>query len=135
MFAVPSAVRAAVTHVDSSAGTIICRQDWSYSVIRTLAANTFIDFPGIITYPAPGQSVAETPNRSPAWPQRPNTLRVSSPEARPLPGATTALVLLLAINLFNYIDRQVLSAVLPKLELDATLFTPGDPNLEASSGC
>jgi MFS family permease len=30
--------------------------------------------------------------------------------------------LLLAINLFNYIDRQVLSAVLPKLELDATLF-------------
>lgn len=46
----------------------------------------------------------------------------STPRA-PLPGATSALALLLAINLFNYIDRQVLSAVLPKLELDATLFS------------
>jgi MFS family permease len=34
----------------------------------------------------------------------------------PLPGARAALVLLLAINLFNYIDRQVLAAVLPKLK-------------------
>jgi MFS transporter, Spinster family, sphingosine-1-phosphate transporter len=31
----------------------------------------------------------------------------------PLPGARTALVLLLSINLFNYIDRQVLAAVVP----------------------
>ena len=29
----------------------------------------------------------------------------------PLPGARAALVLLLAINLFNYVDRQVLAAV------------------------
>jgi len=34
---------------------------------------------------------------------------------RPLPGARTALFLLLAINLFNYIDRQVLAAVVPDI--------------------
>ncbi len=33
----------------------------------------------------------------------------------PLPGARTALALLLAINLFNYIDRQVLAAVEPEI--------------------
>jgi MFS family permease len=44
------------------------------------------------------------------------------------PGATAALALLLAINLFNYIDRQVLSAVLPRLEMDGTLFAPNDPD-------
>jgi MFS family permease len=38
-----------------------------------------------------------------------------TPVQAPLPGARTALVLLLAINLFNYIDRQVLAAVLPKI--------------------
>ena len=32
---------------------------------------------------------------------------------RPLPGARAALVLLLGINLFNYVDRQVLAAVEP----------------------
>jgi MFS family permease len=32
---------------------------------------------------------------------------------QPLPGARSALVLLLAINLFNYVDRQVLAAVEP----------------------
>src|SRR5215470_4797335 len=31
------------------------------------------------------------------------------------PGARSALVLLLAINLFNYIDRQVLAAVEPEI--------------------
>ena len=51
-----------------------------------------------------------------------------------LPGARIALWLLLGINLFNYIDRQVLSAVLPKLALDATLFRPGDPNLQLKLG-
>jgi MFS transporter, Spinster family, sphingosine-1-phosphate transporter len=50
------------------------------------------------------------------------------------PGATAALWLLLGINLFNYIDRQVLSAVLPKLALDATLFSPRDPNLNLKLG-
>ncbi|HSQ58250.1 MAG TPA: MFS transporter [Gemmata sp.] len=46
-----------------------------------------------------------------------------------LPGARAALALLLVINLFNYIDRQVLSAVLPLLEVDADLFDPADPHL------
>jgi MFS family permease len=36
----------------------------------------------------------------------------------PLAGARAALLLLLAINLFNYIDRQVLAAVLPKVHSD-----------------
>jgi MFS family permease len=39
----------------------------------------------------------------------------------PLPGARAALLLLLVINLFNYIDRQVLAAVIPKIRDD--LFT------------
>ena len=34
------------------------------------------------------------------------------------PGASTALALLLSINLFNYIDRYVLAAVLPKIAAD-----------------
>jgi MFS family permease len=34
------------------------------------------------------------------------------------PHPTTALALLLAINLFNYLDRQILSAVLPKVEAE-----------------
>jgi MFS transporter, Spinster family, sphingosine-1-phosphate transporter len=36
----------------------------------------------------------------------------------PLPGARAALVLLLAINLFNYIDRQVLSSVVENIKTD-----------------
>src|SRR4051794_38875909 len=43
--------------------------------------------------------------------------------AGPLPGARSALILLLAINLFNYVDRQVLAAVLP--EVEKTLFPQG----------
>jgi MFS family permease len=39
----------------------------------------------------------------------------TSPPARGLPGARTALALLLAINLFNYLDRYILAAVLPKV--------------------
>jgi len=34
----------------------------------------------------------------------------------PLPGARAALLLLLSINLFNYIDRQVLAAVVENIE-------------------
>src|SRR5436190_24390974 len=49
----------------------------------------------------------------------------------PLPGARQALILLVLINMFNYIDRQVLSAVLPKLENE---FTPGDPDAKAKMG-
>jgi MFS family permease len=44
---------------------------------------------------------------------------------RPLPGARPALVLLLAINLFNFIDRQVLAAVEPEIRKD---FFPEDPH-------
>jgi MFS family permease len=35
---------------------------------------------------------------------------------QPMPGARSALALLIAINLFNYIDRQVLAAVQPHIE-------------------
>ena len=42
------------------------------------------------------------------------------------PGAYSALALLLGINLFNYIDRQVLAALEP--EIRATFFAPNDPN-------
>lgn len=51
-----------------------------------------------------------------------------------VPGAGRALALLFVINLFNYIDRQVLSAVLPKLEVDADLFDPTDPWLKFKLG-
>jgi MFS family permease len=44
--------------------------------------------------------------------------RVAIPAAAPLPGARTALALLLMINLFNYIDRQVLAAVEPEIRKD-----------------
>src|SRR6478736_1215663 len=54
--------------------------------------------------------------------------------AQVAPRAGLALGLLLSINLFNYIDRQVLSAVLPKLELDAAIFRPDDPNLKLKLG-
>ena len=43
--------------------------------------------------------------------------------------ARTALFLLLGINLFNYIDRQVLAALEP--EIRATFFKAGDPNAMA----
>jgi MFS family permease len=42
--------------------------------------------------------------------------------------------LLLAINLFNYIDRQVLSAVLPRLQLDGTIIHPNDPDAQFKLG-
>lgn len=47
---------------------------------------------------------------------------------QPVPGARAALAVLIAINLFNYIDRQVLSAVLPRLQLDGTIIDPNDPD-------
>ena len=48
------------------------------------------------------------------------------------PGAITALTLLIAINLFNYIDRQILAAVEP--EIRATFFRLDDPNAMARTG-
>jgi MFS family permease len=38
--------------------------------------------------------------------------------ATPLPGARAALALLLCINLFNYIDRQILAAVVPNVRTE-----------------
>ncbi len=46
------------------------------------------------------------------------------PAPRALPGARSSLALLLAINLFNYIDRYILAAVEPRIRED---FFPGDP--------
>jgi MFS transporter, Spinster family, sphingosine-1-phosphate transporter len=51
-----------------------------------------------------------------------------------LPNTNRYLALLIVINLFNYIDRQVLSAVLPRMQLDGTLFPPGDPNSQFKAG-
>ncbi|MEP6937914.1 MAG: MFS transporter [Chthoniobacterales bacterium] len=48
------------------------------------------------------------------------------------PGARAALALLLGINLFNYIDRQILSAVEP--EIRKTFFSPGDLNAMTKTG-
>jgi MFS family permease len=42
----------------------------------------------------------------------------SGAEPGPVPGARLALILLLLINLFNYIDRQVLAAVEPNIRRD-----------------
>ncbi|MCI0465034.1 MAG: MFS transporter [Gemmataceae bacterium] len=47
-------------------------------------------------------------------------LAVQDGPQTPLPGARSALILLLTINLFNFIDRQILAAVLPKVSV--TLF-------------
>ena len=54
------------------------------------------------------------------------------PTSAPAPGARTALTLLLAINLFNYVDRYVLAAAEP--EIQKHMFKPGDPNAEALMG-
>ena len=51
-----------------------------------------------------------------------------------VPGAARALMLLMAINLFNYIDRQVLSAVLPRLQRDASILRLDDPNAQLKMG-
>jgi MFS transporter, Spinster family, sphingosine-1-phosphate transporter len=53
-------------------------------------------------------------------------------ESRSNPGARSALVLLLGINLFNYIDRYVLAAVEPNIR--STFFAPDDPNAMAWTG-
>src|SRR5438876_3262061 len=51
---------------------------------------------------------------------------------RPLSGARSALFLLLTINLFNYIDRQILAAVEP--DIRASFFAPGDVNAMTKTG-
>ena len=53
-------------------------------------------------------------------------------KARPASAAKTALLLLLGINLFNYIDRQILAALEP--DIRATFFAPNDPNAMMRTG-
>jgi MFS family permease len=52
--------------------------------------------------------------------------------ARPAPSGRSALILLLAINLFNYIDRYVLVGVEP--EIRTHFFRPDDPNAHTLVG-
>jgi len=60
------------------------------------------------------------------------TPNAGGPDAfAPVPGARGAVALLLAINLFNYIDRYVLAAVESKIAED---LLPGDPNALAKMG-
>ena len=54
------------------------------------------------------------------------------PLATRLPGARRALALLLVINLFNYIDRYILAAVLP--EVRRALFAANDPDAMGKTG-
>src|SRR6185437_13815632 len=51
---------------------------------------------------------------------------------KPLSGARSALFLLLAINLFNYIDRQILAALEP--DIRETFFAPDDVNRMTKTG-
>ncbi len=53
-------------------------------------------------------------------------------KSRPAASGYWALVLLLVINLFNYIDRQILAAVEP--DIRAAFFAPGDENAMAKTG-
>ena len=57
---------------------------------------------------------------------------MTASKSRANPGARSALALLLGINLFNYIDRQILAAVEPNIR--AAFFAPGDPNAMAMTG-
>src|SRR4051812_16884921 len=58
---------------------------------------------------------AITPARLAERPGGASSSLPATPEG-PLPGARTALILLLLINLFNYIDRQVLAANVTPIE-------------------
>src|SRR5881409_3617864 len=51
---------------------------------------------------------------------------------RSVSGAYGALLLLLGINLFNYIDRQILAALEP--DIRASFFAPGDVNAMTKTG-
>lgn len=57
-------------------------------------------------------------------------MSLALPERKP--GAHAALVLLLAINLFNYIDRQILAALEPQIR--ATFFAANDVNAMTKTG-
>ncbi|GIW80039.1 MAG: MFS transporter [Gemmatales bacterium] len=55
----------------------------------------------------------------------------STSRPKGIPGATSALILLILINLFNYIDRQVLAGVERDIRLD---LLPDDPRALAKMG-
>jgi len=59
-------------------------------------------------------------------------LSMQASRQKPMSGARGALFLLLAINLFNYIDRQVLAALEP--DIRATFFAPDDVNRMTKTG-
>ena len=59
-------------------------------------------------------------------------LLMESSGQKPLSGARSALFLLLAINLFNYIDRQILAALEP--DIRETFFAPDDVNRMTKTG-
>ena len=59
-------------------------------------------------------------------------LPMESASKKTMSGARSALFLLLGINLFNYIDRQILAAVEP--DIRATFFAPDDPNAMMRTG-
>src|SRR5213595_4229455 len=59
-------------------------------------------------------------------------LPMESASKTPLSGARTALFLLLGINLFNYIDRQILAALEP--DIRASFFAASDVNAMTKTG-
>ena len=59
-------------------------------------------------------------------------LLMESPGKKPLSGASAALFLLLSINLFNYIDRQILAALEP--DIRASFFAANDVNAMTKTG-
>jgi MFS family permease len=59
-------------------------------------------------------------------------LSMEPSSGKPLPGARAALWLLLGINLFNYIDRQILAALEP--DIRSAFFAPTDANAMTKTG-
>src|SRR5438045_3091666 len=59
-------------------------------------------------------------------------LSMQSAREKPLSGARTALLLLLSINLFNYIDRQILAALEP--DIRTSFFAATDVNAMTKTG-
>src|SRR5439155_26050828 len=59
-------------------------------------------------------------------------LFMEASRGKPLTGSYVALALLLAINLFNYIDRQILAAVEP--DIRAAFFASNDSNAMMRTG-
>jgi MFS transporter, Spinster family, sphingosine-1-phosphate transporter len=60
-------------------------------------------------------------------------MKLPASDSRPaVPGATAALLLLLAINMFNYVDRYVLASV--EGNIRGEFFEPDDPNAKRDTG-